>query len=405
MVPMALSSSIRAFSSGEQSTPLTETVRDFLEPSDFHSLLKSRGMDFYTGVPDSLLKDFCAYVTDNSPPEKHIIASNEGTSVGIASGYHMATGKFPVVYMQNSGYGNAVNPLLSLCDRKVYSIPMLLLIGWRGEPGKKDEPQHLVQGKVMSSLLTDMNIKFEVLPDFLEGAEEALESALHYMEKRQAPYAFLVKRQTFSPCRLQSVEENRHSLSREEALDLVTANLGLWDVIVSTTGFCSRELYEIRERRGQDHKREFLTVGSMGHSSAIAYGVSLAKPSRQVVCLDGDGAMLMQMGSMATIGCGGPEANNFKHILLNNGAHDSVGGQPTVGFKVDFGNIALGCGYKNVFKAQSEEELVEAVKKLREADGPAFLEVLVNKGARKNLGRPKTSPQENKRQFMDFVMG
>ena len=307
-----------------------------------------------------------------------------------------------VVYMQNSGFGNAINPLLSLCDPKVYSIPMLLLIGWRGEPGKKDEPQHIVQGKVMSSLLTDLGIQFEILPDYIEGAREAVDSAVHYLERRSGPYAFLVKRQTFTPYSLQNVEPNIYELNREQALGICIDGTSNYDVLVTTTGFTSREVYELREARGQDHRREFLTVGSMGHASVIALGIAIAKPTRQVFCLDGDGAMLMHMGSMATIGRSVP-CSNFKHILINNGSHDSVGGQPTRGFDVDFGSIAKAAGYKHVFKAKTADEIAEAMKKLREVEGPAFLEVYVNKGARKNLGRPKSTPIQNKTEFMRFL--
>jgi len=385
-------------------TPLTETVRYFLDPADLYELFKEHNMDFYAGVPDSLLKDFCAYVTDHAPPEKHVITANEGAAVGLAAGYYLATRKFPIVYMQNSGFGNAINPLLSLADPKVYSIPMLLLIGWRGEPGKKDEPQHLVQGKVMSSLLTDLNIQFEVLPDYIEGAREVLDSALHYLKKRGGPYALLVKRQTFTSYKLKSVEPNTHQLSREEALKLVLKGTDNFDVLVTTTGFTSREVYELREQAGQDHKREFLTVGSMGHSSSIALGIAIAKPSRQIFCIDGDGSMLMHMGSMATCGRVAPRSN-FKHILMNNGSHDSVGGQPTKGFEVDFRTIAKGCGYKHTFQARTSEEIEECMKKLREAEGPALLEIFVNKGARKNLGRPKTTPIQNKNEFMAFLDG
>lgn len=387
----------RHFSDG----PLTETVRDFLQPSDFHKLLGENGMDFYTGVPDSLLKDYCAYVQDKSPPEKHIITANEGASIGLAAGYHLATRKYPVVYMQNSGFGNTVNPLLSLADPQVYSIPMLLMIGWRGEPGKKDEPQHLVQGKVMTSLLTDVGIQYEVLPDYIEGAQAAVEQAVHYMKARKGPYAFLVKRQTFAKYSLQNVEPNVHEMSREQAVEEVVNCTNNFDVLVSTTGFTSRELYEIRAARGEDHKREFLCVGSMGHAGSIALGVAVSKPSRQVITLDGDGALFMHMGTMATIGTVAP--GNFKHILLNNGAHDSVGGQPTRGFDVKFCDIAAACGYKHTFQASTKKELTKAMKALLSVEGPAFLEILVNKGARADLGRPKTTPKENKEDFMSFL--
>lgn len=401
VAPAASANTSKPTEHADTETPLTETVRYFLEPKDLYDCLNDNGMDFYCGVPDSLLKDFCAYVTDTAPPSKHIITANEGAAVGLAAGYHLATRKFPVVYMQNSGFGNTVNPLLSLADPKVYSIPMLLLIGWRGEPGKKDEPQHLVQGKVMSSLLTDLGIQYEVLPDYIEGAQEAVEMAVHYMKKRQGPYAFLVKRQTFTSYKLKNMEPNRFSMTREQACRAIIDNVGSWDILVTTTGFTSREVYEIREQKKQDHRREFLTVGSMGHASAIALGAAVAKPSRNVWCIDGDGAALMHMGSMATVGQS--EAQNMKHILINNGSHDSVGGQPTKGFNIDFCNIAKSCGYKWVHQVSSEEELIAKVTEMRNVPGPCFLEVLTNKGARKNLGRPKSTPLQNKLDFMGFL--
>jgi len=380
---------------------LTETVRHFLAPADFYSLLAEKKIDFYTGVPDSLLKDFCAYVSDTAPKHNHVITANEGASIALATGYHLATRKFPVVYMQNSGFGNTVNPLLSLADPKVYSIPMLLMIGWRGEPGKKDEPQHLVQGKLMTSLLTDMGISFEVLPDYLDGARDAVNTALNYLENRKGPYAFLVKRQTFTSYKLKSKEPDNLSVNREQALKLVVDSCKGFDILVATTGFASRELYEYREELKQGHEKEFLCVGSMGHASTIALGVAMSKPSRQVYCLDGDGALLMHMGSLATIGHS--DCKNFNHILLNNGSHDSVGGQPTQGFKIDFCAIARASGYKHVASATTPDEIKKALIALRQSEGPSFLEIRVNKGARKNLGRPKTSPIQNKDAFMRFL--
>lgn len=382
---------------------LTETIRHFVQPAELVSILKEHNIDFYTGVPDSLLKDLCAYITDHSTSDKHVIAANEGSAVAIATGYHLATRKFPVVYMQNSGFGNAVNPLLSLAHPKIYSIPMILLIGWRGEPGKKDEPQHMVQGKVMTSLLADMNIPFEVLPDFKEGAEEAIATAVHYMQSRKGPYALLVKRQTFTPYKLKNVAPNEQALSREEAIKHIVSGLGKFDALVATTGFTSRELYEIRAENEQGHHREFLTVGSMGHASSIALGIAMAKPSRQVITLDGDGALIMHMGALTNIGQISPP--NFKHVLLNNGAHDSVGGQPSAGFHTNWVEVALQCGYKHAFSASTPEEIVECTKKMRELEGPVFFEVKVNKGARKNLGRPKSSPIQNKEDLMAFLDG
>lgn len=384
-----------------QEPPYTELERDFLEPEDFYNLLISKGIDFFTGVPDSLLKDFCGYVADHSDAQHHVITANEGNAVALATGYNLATGKFPLVYLQNSGLGNIVNPIMSLAHAQVYSIPMLLLIGWRGEPGKKDEPQHIVQGKCMNGILTEMGIQYEVLPDFIEGATQSVESAIFHMQKRSSPYALIVRRQCFVSYKFKNKASNTFPLSREDALKVVVENIGPHDVVVGTTGFLSRELYEIRAARGEGHERDFLCVGSMGHASSIALGVAISKPSRNVYCLDGDGACIMHMGTMTTAGSVPNE--NFKHILFNNGCHDSVGAQPTAGFDVNFPKIAQECGYKTAFSVSEKEELAEGVRKLASVKGPAFMEVKIRPGARKDLGRPKSSPLKNKTDFINFL--
>lgn len=368
---------------------------------NFYDSLVERKMDFFTGVPDSLLKDFGAYVMDNAPNDKHVIAANEGGAVALASGYHLATGKFPVVYMQNSGEGNAVNPLMSLDDKEVYSIPSLLVIGWRGEPGKKDEPQHVKQGRITTTILETMGIPYNILPDDETKAREVLDKAMEYMETERAPYALIVRKGSFEEYKLQNKKETSFELNREGALKLVTDQLDARDIIVSTTGKTSRELFEYREALNQGHEKDFLTVGSMGHSSQIALGIAIAKPDRQVYCFDGDGAIIMHMGSLTIIGSRKPK--NLKHIVFNNGAHDSVGGQPTAGFDINLPEIAKACGYNQTFTAETTEEIKEKMKLLREAEGPSLLEIKVNKGARKELGRPTTTPQENKKDFMNFL--
>ncbi|ETO20447.1 hypothetical protein RFI_16770, partial [Reticulomyxa filosa] len=228
--------------------PLTELVRDFVRPSVLFNQLKQHGHDFYCGVPDSLLKDFCAYVTDNVPATQHIITPNEGNAVSVGVGYHLATGKIPIIYLQNSGLGNAINPLLSLSDRKVFQIPLLLMVGWRGEPGRKDEPQHMVQGKATTALLADMGIPFEILPDYEEGTVEAIEAAHLHFQQRSSPYCLLVRKRTFTPYKLQNTASNSYPLTREEALKLIISHTSPWDAFVATTGFTSRELYELREK-------------------------------------------------------------------------------------------------------------------------------------------------------------
>jgi phosphonopyruvate decarboxylase len=371
-----------------------------LNCAEFYSALTERGVDFFTGVPDSLLKDFNAYVMDNVPSDRHIISANEGGAVALASGYHLATGNVGMVYMQNSGQGNAINPLMSLADPDVYSIPMLLLIGWRGEPGapKADEPQHVKQGKITIGLLDSLGIPNAVLPDNIQDARATLEEAVTTAREQNRPYGIVVRKGTFEEYKLQNKIETDYELNREDAVKLVTGSLDSKAIVVSTTGKTSRELFEYRHELGHGHDKDFLTVGSMGHSSQIALGIALRKPDRDIYCFDGDGAVLMHMGSLAIIGSQKPA--NFKHIVFNNGAHDSVGGQPTVAHNIDLPAIARACGYNRVLRAETSEEIRDQMKFLKESEGPSLLEIKVNKGARKDLGRPTTTPVENKTAFM-----
>lgn len=390
----------------EEAGSYTELVRDFLDPREFHSAVKKEGIDFFCGVPDSLLKDYCAYVTANEPREKHVITANEGSAVALAAGYHFATGKTAMVYLQNSGLGNIVNPIMSLASPSVYSVPMLLFLGWRGEPGKRDEPQHVVQGKATPGILAACGVPFQVLPDYTEGAEQALYTARKHMEVSRGPYCLLVKRQTFLPYKLNKSDNVFHTmpLNREGAIDVILNCLHDRDVVVGTTGMLSRELFELRENRGQGHEKDFLTVGSMGHASAIALGVSIQRPRRQVFCLDGDGAAIMHLGNMSTAGSNA--SDNFNHIIINNGAHDSVGGQPTDALNLNDFNIcqvALGLGYKQAFTASTPEEITQTIHVMRQSEGPSVLEIRVRPGSRKNLGRPTRSPIQNKGDFMHFL--
>ncbi len=372
-----------------------------LNCADFYNALTSHGIDFFCGVPDSLLKDFCAYITDTAKPDKHIITANEGNAIALASGVYLSTGIPAVVYMQNSGQGNAVNPLVSLADEDVYQIPMLLIIGWRGEPGIKDEPQHTKQGKITLSLLDTLNIPYSILPDNKSDMENFVDKAISEMRISNKPYALIVKKGTFEAYKLQNKTSNNYEMTREEAIKIIVDNLGSTDAVISTTGMSSRELYEYRQALGQSGSSDFLTVGSMGHSSSIALGIAINKPNIQVICIDGDGAAIMHLGAFTTIGTKAP--TNFKHILINNGAHDSVGGQSTCGFDIDFCKIAQACRYKKVLSATNSMELSDKLEILKTADGPVFLEVKVKKGARNDLGRPKSSPIENKEKFMEFL--
>jgi len=372
-----------------------------ISPKTFYEALIKNRVNFFTGVPDSLLKHFCSYIINNTGSKKHIISANEGGAIALASGYHLSTGKIGLVYMQNSGQGNAINPLISLADSDVYSIPILLLIGWRGEPGNQDEPQHIKQGKITLDILNSLGIPYEILPDSLEKAEKILEKAVTYMEEKNAPFALVVKKNTFEKYDLKNEIKSPFEMNRESAIKLVVDALSPRDIIISTTGKTSRELFEYREELKQDHDKDFLTVGSMGHSSQIALGVALQKPEKQIYCLDGDGSIIMHMGSLAIIGQ--QAQRNFKHIIINNGSHDSVGGQPTAGFEIDLQLIAKACGYKISLKAKTEEDAKEKIELLKTSEGPAFLEILVCKGARKDLGRPTKTPEENKNSFISFL--
>ena len=367
-----------------------------IQPKQFIERLRKGGVDFYAGVPDSLLKNLCAYITDNVSRENNIIAANEGGAVALAAGYHLATGKTGCVYMQNSGEGNAVNPLLSLMDADVYRMPLLLVIGWRGEPGVHDEPQHVKQGKVTLSLLDAMGIPYAVLDESWEGQ---VDDALRVIRETNGIYALIVRKGIFSEYSSNFTPPPiRYSLSREEAIKIVVDKLRDNDIVVSTTGMISRELFEYREAKHQGHAHDFLTVGSMGHASQIALGIALQKPKRRVVVFDGDGAAIMHLGNMAITASQAPK--NYIHIVYNNGAHDSVGGQPTVGLEINLPQIGAAMGYKTVLNATNAEELQAALGQLDDCAKPALLQICVRKGNRKDLGRPTTTPQENKEALM-----
>lgn len=372
-----------------------------LQPRDFFDLLRRNEVEFFAGVPDSLLKSFCAYVTANVAPNRHVIAANEGGAVALGLGYHLATGKLPLIYMQNSGLGNSVNPLMSLADPDVYAVPMILLIGWRGEPGVKDEPQHRKQGRVMVPMLEAMEIPQAVLSTDLDETQAIVEHAVGHAREQGTPYAIVVRKRTFEKFVLPREDRPAYPMGREEAIKVILDGLQPTDIVVSTTGMASRELFEYRVARGDGHGSDFLTVGGMGHASQIALGVAMQRPDRLVFCLDGDGAVLMHMGSLAInaqLNC-----PNFKHVVLNNGAHDSVGGQPTVGFDIDIPRVAEAVGYETVLRAEAAGEVETALRELRDARCMGLLEIRVNKGSRPDLGRPTTTPIQNKEGFMDFV--
>ncbi|MDU1978914.1 MAG: phosphonopyruvate decarboxylase [Clostridium sp.] len=368
----------------------------------FYRKLCDEKIEFFTGVPDSLLKSFCAFVKDNVDNDKNIVAANEGNSIALATGYHLATGKIGLVYMQNSGIGNAFNPLTSLTDNLVYSIPMLLMIGWRGEPGKNDEPQHKKQGLITLDTLNLLGIKYEMLDEDSSNNEclEKIEKAKRYIDINKQPFAIIIKKGAFKEYKLKNHTASNYELTREDAIEVLLDNISNDSVIVSTTGMASREVFELREKRQEGHNKDFLTVGSMGHASQIALGIAL-NTDKHVYCIDGDGALIMHLGGLAIIANQKPK--NLMHIVINNGAHDSVGGQATVGLDIDIPSIAMGCGYNKCYSCNTKEELIMYCQKIEKIEGPVLLEVKVKKGARNNLGRPTTTPIENKNEFMKFL--
>ena len=375
-----------------------------IRPEFFIEALREKGIDCFAGVPDSLLKNICAYITDHFDSAHNIIAANEGAAVGLAAGHYLATGQPACVYMQNSGEGNIINPLASLTDQEVYNIPVLLLIGWRGRPGVHDEPQHVKQGKVTTGLLNVMGVNYEVLSKEEDKAAKQIDKAARALANKEV-FALVIEKDTFEDYKLQNVEVNDLTMTREEAIQTVAAALGEKDCIVSTTGMISRELFEYRAAMNQGHERDFLTVGSMGHASQIALGIALAKQDRKVWCFDGDGAAIMHMGSMAIVANKAPK--NYVHVVFNNGAHDSVGGQPTVGLKIDLPAVAKAVGYKAAISVSNKEELKKELSTLNSQlstlGGAILLEVQVRKGNRKDLGRPTTTPIQNKDALMDFL--
>lgn len=367
------------------------------------SLFKIIESDFYTGVPDSLLKPLCDFLMKKYGIDRnhHVIAANEGNCVGLATGYHLATSKIPVVYMQNSGEGNVINPLASLANDKVYAIPIIFVIGWRGEPGFHDEPQHVFQGIVTESLMNNMEVATCVI-DKMTSEEDVAKTMTSFKQllSKGKQVAFIIKKgalefeSEISYC-------NTYQLNREETIKHIISVTGD-DPIVSTTGKISRELFENRELKREGHEKDFLTVGSMGHCSSIALGIALNKSLKKIWCIDGDGAALMHMGSMAVIGANNP--SNLVHLVINNCAHDTVGGMPTVAEKIDFVGIAKACGYINAVSVESLPELDQELHRAKERNELSFIEIKCKMGARSDLGRPTTTAIDNKKNFMKYLL-
>lgn len=368
-----------------------------IEPKLVVDTLSGLGVEFATGVPDSLMAPFCTYLA-TLPPERHLLAANEGAAIGLAVGHYLGTGRPALVYMQNAGIGNAINPLVSLADPGVYGIPMLLLIGWRGQPGTTDEPQHMIQGKQMVPLMEALELPWMTLAKEEDEAVAQLEEALAVATTRSTPYVMLVEKETFEPTAKAVGEAASDDPSREEALIALLDAVGDEGIYVATTGMLGRELYEYRERSGTSSKRDFLTVGGMGHASSIALGLAEAHPEREVWCLDGDGAALMHLGSLAVIANRAPK--NFFHVVFDNGVHDSVGGQPTVMRSMDLAAAARAFGYEFTTSISDVDHIGKVVAEMRNSPGPTLIDLRVRPGNRAGIGRPQRSPAEAKTVLM-----
>ena len=373
-----------------------------MEAERFINILGDLGADFYTGVPDSLLSPLTDVLYSKyGISDKHIVAANEGAAVGIAAGHYLATGKPAVVYMQNSGIGNAVNPICSLIHEKVYSIPVVFVIGWRGEPGTKDEPQHVFQGEVTLPMLDCLEIPYTIVSEESDDLSDAVKRFKQYIDKGK-PVAFVIQKGALADEKKPDYSSNA-VISREDALEAIIniTDTDSGTVYVCTTGKLSREVFEIRERHRSGHSHDFLTVGSMGHVLAIAQGIAIAKPDLRVYCLDGDGSALMHLGSLAVASVHG--SKNLTHIVFNNGAHETVGGLPTVCNRLNLSEVALTLGYRASFRIDSISELTQVLNDTRTAEGPVFIEVICNLSSRADLGRPTTSPAQNRVDFMNYL--
>lgn len=349
----------------------------------FLHTLQSEGVGFFTGVPDSYLNGFCDYLLGNVSPEKNVVAANEGNAIAIAAGHFLATREIPFVYMQNSGLGNTVNPLVSLVDEQVYALPMILLVGWRGQPGTGDWAQHELQGEITPGLLDLMNIPYEVLPDDDDKVADIVKRAVSQAEKNRKPYALIAPKGVMAGEKRNNTDQT-YPMSREEAIELILDHMPADTVYTATTGRATRELFFLRERRNESGKNDFLNIGSMGHASSVAFGIALAKPQRNVVCLDGDSAAMMHMGAMTMVRK--YNVPNFLHIVLNNGVHESVGGQPSAGHLIDFTKIAESCGYATMGRpVTTREELAHAIETLANKSSAAFIDVRIHKGMRGKL--------------------
>jgi len=367
---------------------------------NFSKICKKHDFTFFTGVPDSTYKPWMSFLNKKNTGLTNITAVNECEATAICTGYHLSTGRIGVLYMQNDGFGKTVNPLTSLCNPEVYSIPMLLMIGWRGEPGKKDAPQHEMMGRILTDLLKTLEIPYEILSSDIQKIDSVLKKAKKYMNENSKPFAIIVKKGTFKE--LNSEKQSfKKLMSREDAIKTIMKCLNGDEIIVSTTGKTSRELFEYRTEKKEGFELDFYNIGAMGCAQSIALGIALQKKDRSVFVFDGDGSVLMQMGSLATIGHYSPK--NFYHIIFDNQAHDSTGGQPNSSESVNFEKVATACNYRFGKTVKNKDELEKIMQKIKNKKGPGIIIINVEKGSRKNLRRPTMTPVEHKKYFMKYL--
>lgn len=373
-----------------------------VDPLNFLKILKNEGINFYTGVPDSLLKEFNACILNNIKETEHVIASNEGSAIGIGIGHYLSNKSPALIYMQNSGLGNSINPLVSLADPTVMSCPMLLLIGWRGEilnNGSQllDEPQHIKQGSITLEMLRTIGIPYYVI-DKDNNLSADIKNAIKKTKSSNCPVAIVIRKNFFSKSKYKSKDNQNDLLNREKVIEIIISNIPKNYPIICTTGMASRELFELRKRSKSFFDKDLLCVGGMGHAISIATGVALRRKNK-VVCIDGDGSMLMHLGALTN----SSKCSNLIHVVLNNGAHDSVGGQPTRAKELDLSKIAKSCGYMTSKRAKNTNEIKLNLSSIIKAKNSSFLEVLCKKGNRADLGRPSKTPKENKDNFINFL--
>lgn len=370
-----------------------------IAPERLYQFLQEKGISFYTGVPDSLLKYFLKYIQEHAADNEHIITANEGLAIALASGYHLSTGKLPLVYLQNSGLGNIINPLTSLADKEMYAIPILLLIGWRGKPGTSDEPQHLKMGRITIPLLDVLGVPFYLLDDNEASSFEKINQAIREATVQQKPVALLAPEEIFEKYEGVTIPE-MYSLVREEVIKKIIAHLKGDEMVICTTGKTGREFYEQNNDAGKKISKYLLSVGAMGLANHIALGLQ-NKPGEKIIMLDGDGALLMHLGALPSLAH--HASYHFIHIVLNNGSHESVGGQPTEGYTADLCRIAGASGYQQTIRINDEKNLEHWLNNDLSAGGIQFVEIRINKNSRASLGRPAGKPVDWKNELMNIL--